>query len=520
MIAASLHPAPISAVCERRRRWGFGLTPRSIGLLLVGFVWLIPGFWDERLAFAMPFWEALVLLAALLDGLRLPAPDALTVTRSWSNAPALDSETEIELTVENHGKMVLDCRLVDDLPCAFIAEPQTLRLIAFPRVPAKLRYRVKPTERGDWPTGWLYLRYRSGLGLIDRWARAPLAQTVRVYPALRSGEEQQIFLARSRQIDLQLRRSQQRGLGRDFESLRDYREGDDLRDLCWTATARHGSPITRQYQSERSQPVWIVLDCGRLMRARVALAQAAKNNFQPVSGRNLRDLSGAKAPADSIGLTRGKNPPSPSDSSVFGAGLAHEGSIIENQKIHSKLDHACTTAVALAQLALYSGDRIGLLAYGQGIQQRLLPSRGASHLRQLIESLALVRAEAAEADHLKATAMLNRLQPRRSLILWVTDLAETAMRPEVIDGALQLLRRHVLLFVAMAQPEVERIAQARPKNVEQLFRAAAAQEMAARRELLLARLQEQGALTLDLNPEALTSTVLNQYLSVKERAMV
>jgi len=94
------------------------------------------------------------------------------------------------------------------------------------------------------------------------------------------------------------------------------------------------------------------------------------------------------------------------------------------------------------------------------------------------------------------------------------------MRPEVIDGALQLLRRHILLFVAMAQPEVELIAQARPRNVEQMFRAAAAQEMAGRRELLLARLREQGALTFDLNPEALTASVLNQYLKVKERAMV
>jgi uncharacterized protein (DUF58 family) len=187
---------------------------------------------------------------------------------------------------------------------------------------------------------------------------------------------------------------------------------------------------------------------------------------------------------------------------------------------HSKLDHACTTAVALAQLALYSGDRVGLLAYGQAIQQRLLPGRGAAHLRQLIESLAQLHAESGEADHLRATAMLNRLQPRRSLILWITDLAETAMRPEVIDGAVQLLRRHVLLFVAMAQPEVESIAQARPKNIEQMFRAAAAQEMAGRRELLLARLHEQGALTLDLNPEALTSSVLNHYLMVKERAMV
>jgi uncharacterized protein (DUF58 family) len=355
---------------------------------------------------------------------------------------------------------------VDDLPPALIAEPETHRLTAFPHVPARLRYRVEPNERGDWETGWLYVRYRSPLGLAERWARAPLTQTVRVYPALRTGEEQQIFLARSRQIELQLRRTQLRGLGRDFESLRDYREGDDLRDICWTATARRGSLITRQYQTERSQPVWIVLDCGRLMRARVAT------------------------------------------STKFGSATS------------SKLDQACTTAVALAQLALYSGDRVGLLAYGQNIQQRLLPGRGASHLRQLIELLAQVHTETGEADHLRATATLNRLQPRRALILWVTDLAETAMRPEVINGALQLLRRHVLLFVAMAQPEVESIAQAKPKDLEQMFRASAAQEMAGRRELLLARLHEQGALTLDLNPEALTSAVLNQYLTVKERAMV
>jgi uncharacterized protein (DUF58 family) len=475
MIAPSLHPGPVTAVFERRRRWSFGLTGRAIGLLTAGFFLVIPGFWRSSLSYTMLVWDGLVLLGALLDGLRLPAVSQLWATRSWSNAPALDSETEIELTIENKGRTIVNCRLVDDLPAALVAEPQVQRLTAFPRVPARLRYRVEPGDRGDHETGWLYLRYRSPLGLAERWAKAKLTQTVRVYPALRTTDEQQIFLARSRQIDLQLRQARQRGLGRDFESLREYREGDDLRDICWTATARRGSLITRQYQTERSQAVWIVLDCGRLMRSRVA-AMAQPSTL----GRNLSACL----------------------------------------RVHTKLDHACSTAVALAQLALYSGDRVGLLAYGQGIQQRLLPGRGSDHLRQLIELLAQVRSEASEADHLRATTVLNRLQPRRSLILWVTDLAETAMRPEVIDGAVQLLRRHVLLFVAMAQPEVELIARARPKNVEQMFRSAAAQEMAGRRELLLARLHEQGALTLDLNPEVLTSTILNQYLTVKERAMV
>jgi uncharacterized protein (DUF58 family) len=435
--------------------------------LAAGLVFALPGFFRATWGYGMLAWDALVLLAVILDGLRLPAAPEMTIERSWSNVPALDSETEIELAVEHSGEMILECHLVDDLPDALVAAPATRNLRVFPRVRATLRYKIEPRERGDVQTGAVYIRYSSPLGLVERWAMAPLEQPVRVYPALRQGEDQEIFLARGRQIDLQLRRARERGLGRDFESLREYLEGDDLRDVCWTATARRGQLITRRYQIERSQAVWIVLDAGRLLRGRI---------------------------------------------------LSEGGEL--DRRGHSKLDYACSTAVALAQLALFSGDRVGLLVYGQQVQQRILPGRGHAHLRQIVEALAQARAELSEADHLRATATLNRWQPRRALVLWITDLAETAMRPEVIDGAMQLLRRHVLLFVAMAQPDVAAIANARPKNVEEMFRASAAQELTTRRELLLARLRDQGALTLDLDPARLTSAVLNQYLRVKERAMV
>ena len=467
MIAPSLHPEPVRAVCQPRGRFAFGLTTRTISLLAAGLLLALPGFFDARLGYGMLAWEALVLAAALWDGLRLPSPALISVERSWSNAPALDSETQIDLSIEQQGSVTLECRLIDDLPEALVAIPATHVLRVFPGLRATVRYRIEPRERGDARAGSLYIRYASPLGLVERWAEAPLAQTVRVYPTLRQGEDQQMFLARGRQIDLQLRQVRQRGLGRDFESLREYLAGDDMRDVCWTATARRGQLITRLYQTERSQAVWIVLDAGRLMRGRVA----------------------------SNGTT-----PHASD--------------------HSKLDHACATAIALAQLALFSGDRVGLLVYGQRVQQRVLPGRGAAHLRQIVEALAQAHGEASEADHLRATAVLSRYQPRRALILWITDLAETAMRPEVVDGALQLLHRHVLLFVAMAQPDVEAIASARPANVEQMFRSSAAQELTGRRELLLARLREQGALTLDLNPEKLTAAVLNQYLMVKEHSLV
>jgi uncharacterized protein (DUF58 family) len=467
VISSSLHPEPIRAACVPRGRFAFGLTQRAIWLLAAGLLLALPGFFHASWGLPMIEWDSLVLLAIILDGMRLPAAQRITIERSWRNAPALDSETEIQLAVEHSAKTILECNLTDDLPDALVDTPAARNLRVFPRVPATLRYKIEPRERGDVQAGAVYIRYASGLGLVERWAVAPLEQPVRVYPALRQGEDQEIFLARGHQVEMQLRRARERGLGRDFESLREYLDGDDLRDVCWTATARRGQLVTRRYQTERSQAVWIVLDAGRLLR-----------------GRILNDPD------------------------------------VPDRRGHSKLDYACSTAVALAQLALFSGDRVGLLVYGQHVQQRVLPGRGHAHMRQIVEALAQARAELSEADHLRATAVLNRWQPRRALILWITDLAETAMRPEVIDGAMQLLRRHVLLFVAMAQPDVAAIANARPRNVEEMFRASAAQELTTRRELLLARLRDQGALTLDLDPPLLTSAVLNQYLRVKERAMV
>ena len=124
----------------------------------------------------------------------------------------------------------------------------------------------------------------------------------------------------------------------------------------------------------------------------------------------------------------------------------------------------------MSRLAIASGDRVGLLAYGRETQQLIAPARGGAHLRQIMESLALVRGEAAEADHLRATVTLNRLQPRRSLVLWLTDPAETSMQPEVAEGAAQLMRRHLVLFVAIEQRDLRQMAAMRPENQQQIVR--------------------------------------------------
>ncbi len=112
------------AACRPRGRFAFGLTPRTIWLLAAGLALALPGFFYCASRYGMLVWDALVLVAVLLDFLRLPAPQAITVERSWSNAPSLSSTTEIELAVEQNGNTILECRIVDDLPEALVARPR------------------------------------------------------------------------------------------------------------------------------------------------------------------------------------------------------------------------------------------------------------------------------------------------------------------------------------------------------------------------------------------------------------
>ena len=163
---------------------------------------------------------------------------------------------------------------------------------------------------------------------------------------------------------------------------------------------------------------------------------------------------------------------------------------------------------------------MALLAYGRKPQQRVAPGRGVPHLRLLMEGLAQVHAETVEADHLLATELLLSAQSRRSLIIWMTDLAETAATPEVIECTAAMARRHLVVLGIMAQTELRGIVATRPENAESMYRYSAALEIVQRRDLLLRQLRQQGALALEAAPAGLSTALVNQYLEVKERSLL
>jgi uncharacterized protein (DUF58 family) len=467
----TLIPEPVKARA-RARRLGYALMSRSLLLLLAGCVLAAPGFFHPHWIWAMVAWDALVLLLTVVDAAHLPAPAAITVERRFGDSPALGEATALELEITQESNQVLDVRMSDALHPALAAMPLVGEIRAFPRDAARVALECVPNMRGDVRLGKIYLRYRGALGLAERWAEADLEQDVRVYPPMeRSPETSQLYLLRIRQIALQKRRLRLRGLGREFESLREYQRGDEVRNIAWPATARRGKLITREFTTERSQQVWIVLDAGRLSRTGLAIS-------------------------------------------------APMGSGEDSRLIVTQLDQSTGAAVALAQAVMQAGDKAGLLVYGQRVQQLLLPALGTGHLRQFVDALSQARAETGEANHLSAAARLKHLQRRRGMILWITELADSARRPEIVDAALDLARRHLLLLVVLGNPELDAAAARQPGNVSEMFVATAAEEVLERRRALVAGLRARGVLVVETTPGAAKADAINEYLKVKARGLI
>jgi uncharacterized protein (DUF58 family) len=456
---ANLVPKTIFARGKTARRFSFAFGRMFFILLLVGMVWMGPGWADHRFFYAMLAWDVLVLAIWAWDlTKRVPRPEQVTIARAWSTPPQLALRSTVRLELSNAGATQVAAWLIDDAPRELRSELPEITVDLPANGNGSGEYEISPAERGDAKFGTVFVRCQSSWRIAERRFEAPLQQTVRIYPNLEESKRDTLFLIRSRQTALEKRHKRQRGQGREFESLREYREGDEWRDISWSATARRGKLISTVHQVERSQTVWLVLDSGRLLRARTR------------------------------GLT--------------------------------KLDYAVGAALSMAQVALYSGDQVAMMAYGRKVKHRLAPGRGSGQVRALLESLAEVRTEEAEADHIRAAEMLLNIQKRRSLVIWLTDLSETAALPDVIESAMRLATRHMVLFTVIGQPELRELLQTEPQHAKEMYRFAAAQEIVHRRDFLLRTLRQRGALTLEVEPARLATAVVNQYLMTKERGLI
>lgn len=439
------------------------LTHRGWILLALTAPWIGGMGWAPVLGWLALGWTVLALALLLADWRLTPPPAAWQLTRSHDDRLSLAVWNEIRVEIRlarGSQAAALPIWLRDDPPPTFglAEEERILAAEARPGQPVTLTYRLRPPRRGDYRFGDLYLRWGSTLGLLRRQARFPAAEGVKVYPNLVDVKKFDLLLRRNRLWELGVRAVRLRGEGSEFERMREYLPDDEYRRINWKATARRGTPITMEYETERSQNIIALLDVGRMMRAPVA------------------DVA--------------------------------------------KMDYAINAALLLAYVAGQKGDRIGALTFADDVQSWLAPRTGKAQFHRMLEALYKVHGQPVEPNYGRAFSYFAARQSRRSLVLVFTDLTGSITNESLVAQMIRLRRTHLPLLVTMRDPTVEALSRQAVTDSASLYERTVAETLLRERSLSLERLRNQGVLTLDVPADELSIALVNRYLSIKARALI
>jgi len=256
-------------------------------------------------------------------------------------------------------------------------------------------------------------------------------------------------------VNLGLRQLRRDGRGSEFARLRDYAQGDSVRDVDWKATARRGRPVTRVMESERSPTVLIGVDAGRSMAARVD------------------------------GLT--------------------------------KLDHAVNAALFLAFVAVRNGDRVGLVVFADGIKTYLAPAAGRLQYRKIVDALYTAKPHLTYVDYLALFKELNVRLLKRSLLCVFTDFIDEDQAQTMVEPMRRLARRHVPLCLSVKDAALAQLLETQPPDAEVAYQHAVASELLLEREAMKRKVGRDGVTVVDVEANQLSLAAVNQYLEIKAR---
>ncbi|MEZ5091309.1 DUF58 domain-containing protein [Nocardioides sp.] len=396
-------------------------------------------------------WVAVVVTLVVADWALAPRPAALSVTRRSTAPVRLGEPTHSDLLVENTGRRTVTGVLRDawQPTAGATGNRHRLRLSAGDRT--LLSTSLVPRRRGDLRAAGVTLRSRGPLGLAARQTTREVPGRVRALPAFESRKHLPSRLARLRELDGRAA-VRVRGQGTEFDSLREYVRGDDVRSIDWRASARSRSVVVRTWQPERDRRVVIVLDTSRVSAGRVA------------------DVP--------------------------------------------RLDSAMDAALLLAALAARAGDRVDFLAGDRTVRSRLRSAGGRDIAARLQDQMADLEPVIAEADWSALGSAIAGLGRQRALLVLLTPLEPAAVEESLLPVLPSLTRHHQVVLASVRDPALEEIAAERG-SVADAYAAAAAERALARRRHTTELLAALGVSVVDADAERLPPALADHYLALK-----
>lgn len=425
--------------------------PRLLPVLGIWTLLALPLPWFGELQTVWLGAGALLLLALLWEALSLWLHIVPGVSRTLAPVIPLGIWREAALEFSHTGKKPLPLQIFDHLPAAAETENRPLHYTLPPQMRTRLCYRLRFNQRGMQHFPGVDLRMPGALGLLTRQIFLPIITDVRVYPNFAEVAKYALLASDNRLSQLGVRMRRRRGSGLEFHQLREYREGDSLKQIDWKASSRLRKMIAREYQDERDQQIMLLLDGGFRMRSQ--------------DGR-----------------------------------LSH-------------FDEALNALLLLAYVVQRQGDAAGLMSFAN--EERFLPpAKGRDVLGRMMNAVFDLEPGAQTPDFLHVCTQLSERLRKRSLVVIITSLRDEDSR-ELQEACKLLGERHLVLIANLREKMLDELDNSEPADSDQALTVAATHLYLQEREKALNRLRHNGVIVLDTRPDTLAVGLINRYLDIK-----
>lgn len=431
----------------------FFLSFGTLAILFVLSFWLAPLF---------PVVQALLVLllsVAILDSLLLFSPKVVVkACRKLPKIMGLGDEAAIKILVENESPYPLHLRLIDELPVQFQKRDfqQELQLKAGEH--RQTAYTLRPGERGSYAFGHINLFLSTAIGLLERRLRLPAEAEVPVYPSV----------LQMRQLELRAmdRLAQQPGIKKirrighsyEFEQIKNYVRGDDYRSINWKASSRRGALMVNQYEDERSQQVYAIIDKSRVMK-------------MPFGGLSL-------------------------------------------------MDYAINASLAISNIVLKKHDRAGLITFSDKLGATLKADSKGAHLNKILQALYKERERSGEADYELLYQATRKLIGGRSLILLFTNFESQFALERALPMLRRISRTHLLVVIFFENTEIRDFVEQPAATLEDIYHQTIARQFLSEKGQMVQVLRQYGIQSVLTRPEDLSVSTVNKYLELKSRGLI
>ncbi|MCU0721298.1 MAG: DUF58 domain-containing protein, partial [Pirellula sp.] len=371
---------------------------------------------------------------------------------------SLGGTQNVEIVVENRNSSGQRLEIRDGMPPNITATPDSQKCYVASQQRLELSYTLKPNKRGSFPFEYVFLRLVSLFGFWFQEIKRPLPATLSVYPDMKQLAEYAVLARTNRLSLIGVRKTRKLGQDNNFERLRDYTQDDNYKHIDWRSTARRNKLTVKQFQTDQSQRVVFLLDCGRLMTS------------------EYRGLS--------------------------------------------LLDYALNSILMLSYVALQQKDSVGLLCFSDRIESYVPIHGGPSQMNRILHAGFDRFPSLRQTNFDQAFLHLSKHCRKRSLVVLVTSIIDDVTAAQITGYLSNLSGRHLPLLCLLRDRAVFDYADNPDLDPQVLYRSAAAAQMLTWRHQVIQRMHQAGVLQVDAFPDELTSPLVNEYLTVKAKHLL